>query len=142
MKHFLSRLDHERIVAGIRDAESRSTGEIRAHVTRRKPPDIEAAARARFEKLGMAKTAERNGVLFYICPNQRRFRILGDAGVHEKCGDDFWQEVAAAMEEKFRRGHFTDGLLEGIARVGDVLARHFPRKPGGKNELSDEVTED
>lgn len=142
MRHFLSRVDHERIVAGIRDAESRSTGEIRVHVTRRKPPDIEAAARARFEKLGMEKTSARNGVLFYICPNQRRFRILGDAGVHDKCGDDFWREVAAATEEKFRRGHFTEGILDGIARVGDVLALHFPRKTGDRNELPDEVTQD
>ena len=142
MKHFLSRLDHARIVAAIRDAESRTTGEVRVHVTRRKPLDIETAARARFEKLGMAKTAERNGVLFYICPNQRRFRILGDAGIHEKCGDAFWQEVAAAMEESFRRGHFTDGLAAGIAKVGHVLAREFPRRAGDANELPDDVTED
>jgi uncharacterized membrane protein len=142
MKDFLSRLDHDRIVAAIRDAESKTSGEIRVHVTRRKPADLEAAARVRFEKLGMAKTAERNGVLFYICPGSRQFRILGDAGVHEKCGDEFWKEVAAAMEEKFRRGHFTDGLVEGIAKIGEVLARHFPRGAADKNELPDEVTQD
>jgi uncharacterized membrane protein len=100
MKHFLSRLDHDRIVAGIREAESRTSGEIHVHVTRRKPADIESAARTRFEKLGMTKTAERNGVLFYICPNQRRFRILGDSGVHKKWENDIWPCVAAAMEEQ------------------------------------------
>jgi uncharacterized membrane protein len=142
MKHFLSRLDHDQIVAAIAAAEKQTSGEIRVHVTRRKPADLEAAARARFANLGMAKTAERSGVLFYICPNQRRFQILGDTGVHEKCGDDFWKEVAGAMEEKFRRGHFTDGLLDGIAKVGELLARHFPRQPGDKNELPDEVSED
>ena len=142
MKDFLSRIDHDRIVAAIQEAESRTSGEIRVHVTRRKPSDIEAAARVRFEKFGMAKTAEHNGVLFYICPNQRRFRVLGDSGVHEKCGDELWQEVATAMEEKFRRGHFTEGLISGIARIGDVLERHFPRKAGDSNELLDEVTED
>ena len=57
------------------------------------------------------------------------------SGVHEKCGDELWQEVAAAMEERFRRGHFTDGLLSGIAKVGEVLARHFPKKTGDSNEL-------
>ena len=46
------------------------------------------------------------------------------------------------MEETFRRGDFTDGLLEGIAKVGDVLALHFPTRPGAGNELPDEVTED
>ena len=142
MKHFLSRLDHDRIVAAIAAAEKQTSGEIRVHVTRRKPADLEAAARARFTKLGMAKTAERNGVLFYICPNQRRFQILGDTAVHEKCGDDFWKEIAGAMEEKFRAGHFTDGILLGVGKVGDVLARDFPRRPEDKNELPDEVTED
>ncbi len=142
MRRFLSRLDQDRIVAAIRDAEGRTSGEIRVHVTRRKPENLEAAARARFTKLGMTKTAEHNGVLFYICPNQRRFQVLGDTGVHEKCGDEFWKEVVSAMEEKFRQGHFTDGLLLGIAKVAEVLARDFPRRSEDRNELPDEVTED
>ena len=142
MKHFLSRLDHDRIVAAIAAAEKQTSGEIRVHVTRRKPADLEAAARVRFAKLGMARTAERNGVLFYICPNQRRFQILGDTGVHEKCGDDFWKAVAAAMEEKLREGRFTDGIVLGVEKVGEILAAHFPRKAGGHNALPDEVTED
>jgi len=142
MKPFLSRVEHDRVVAAIGEAESRTSGQIRVHVTRRKPEDLEAAARARFARLGMEQTAERNGVLFYICPNVRRFQILGDVAVHEKCGDDFWKEVAGAMEDKFRRGHFTDGLVAGIAAVGSVLARHFPKRPGAPNELPDEVTQD
>jgi uncharacterized membrane protein len=142
MKHFLSKLDHDRIVGGIREAEGKTSGEIRVHVTRRKPADLEAAARTRFAKLGMTKTVERNGVLFYICPNLRRFQIVGDTGVHEKCGDEFWKGVASVMEEKFRQGHFTDGVLLGIATVGEVLALHFPNRPEKKNELPDEVTED
>lgn len=142
MKQFLSSLHHDRIVSAIREAEGATSGEIRVHITRRKPADLEGAARARFAKLGMSKTAERNGVLFYLCPNQRRFQIVGDSGVHEKCGDDFWKEVAAAMQDKFRQGQFTDGLVLGIAKVGEVLARHFPHRAADVNELPDEVTED
>ena len=142
MKDFLSRLDEDRIVGAIREAEKGTSGQIRVHVTRRKPADMAAAARARFVKLGMTETSEHNGVLFYICPNQRRFQILGDTGVHARCGDDFWKEVAAAMQETFRRGHFTDGLLEGIGKVGELLSRHFPPRSGGANELADEVTRD
>lgn len=142
MKHLLSRLDHDRVVAAIRKAESGTSGEIRVHVTRRRPADLERAARARFAKLGMDRTAGRNGVLFYLCPNQRRFQILGDTGVHEKCGDDFWKEVAAAMEEKLRQGDFTEGIVLGVEKVGELLVRHFPRRSGGPNELPDEVTQD
>jgi uncharacterized membrane protein len=142
MRHFFSKLDSDRIVGAIADAEKKSSGEIRVHVTRRKPSNLEERARRRFELLGMTRTAERNGVLIYIAPKLRRFQILGDSGIHEKCGDDFWKETAAAMEERFRRGDFTEGLVHGIGKVGEVLAAHFPRGSGEVNELPDEVTED
>src|SRR6476660_10013636 len=130
MRHFLSKLDSDRIVAAIADAENLSSGEIRVHVTRRKPSDLEQRARRRFELLGMTRTADRNGVLLYIAPALRRFQILGDSGIHEKCGDDFWKETAAEMEEHFRRGDFTEGLVHGIRKAGDLLAQHFPRTAG------------
>jgi uncharacterized membrane protein len=142
MRHFFSKLDSDRIVGAIADAEKRSSGEIRVHVTRRKPANLEERARRRFELLGMTRTAERNGVLIYIAPKLRRFQILGDSGIHEKCGDDFWKETAAEIETYFRRGEFTEGLMHGIGKAGDLLASHFPREAGDVNELPDEVTED
>jgi len=142
MKHFLSQLDHDSVVAAIAEAERATSGQIRVHITRRRPSDLEARARRRFEKLGMTQTRNRNGVLIYIAPNLRRFQVLGDAGVHEKCGDDFWKETAAEMEEQFRRGAFTAGILRGVQKVGRLLAEHFPRDTETANELPDEVTED
>jgi uncharacterized membrane protein len=142
MKHFLSQLDHDSVVAAIAEAERATSGQIRVHITRRRPADLEARARRRFEKLGMTQTRNRNGVLIYIAPNLRRFQVLGDAGVHEKCGDDFWKETAAEMEEQFRRGAFTAGILRGVQKVGRLLAEHFPRGTETANELPDEVTED
>src|SRR5262249_39462962 len=97
MRHFFSKLDSNRIVAAIAEAEKRSSGEIRVHVTRHKPGNLEERAKRRFELLGMTKTAHRNGVLLYIAPKLRRFQILGDTGIHEKCGDDFWKETAAEI---------------------------------------------
>ena len=142
MASFFSQLDNDRIVQAIADAESRSSGEIRVHVTQRKPADLEARARRRFELLGMTKTAERNGVLFYIAPGLRKFQILGDAGIHEKCGPDFWTEVAGEMEESFRRGDFTDGILRGVRKVGEVLAAHFPRSARDRDELPNAIDEE
>jgi uncharacterized membrane protein len=142
MKNFLSKLDHDRIVEAIAEAEKGSSGEIRVHVTRRKPEDLEARARRRFEKLGMTRTKLRNGVLIYIAPNIRRFQILGDSGVHEKCGDDFWKETAQEIEAHFRKGEFTEGIVRGVEKVGNVLEKHFPRQAADVNELPDEVTED
>lgn len=139
---FFSKLDNDRIVAAIARAERKSSGEIRVHVTGRKPEDLEARARHRFELLGMTKTAERNGVLLYIAPAVRRFQILGDAGIHEKAGPDFWHEVASEMEEKFRRGEFTEGIVMGVEKVGEILARHFPRAKADRDELPNRIDEE
>ena len=141
---FLGALDHERIVKAIQDAESRSRGEVRVHVSRQAVQDPEAAAARQFEALGMTRTAERNGVLLYVAPVSQIFAVVGDEGIHARCGVDFWKDVAAAMETDFRAGHYTDGIVKGVARVGEALATHFPRQEGtaDANELSDEVTED
>jgi uncharacterized membrane protein len=141
---FLKSLDNDRIVAAIQEAEGRSRGEIRVHVPGRAAPEVEAAARAQFEKLDMARTALRNGVLIYVAPKSQRFAVIGDAAIHERCGPDFWKTVAAAMEEDFRAGRFTEGIVKGVKETGDVLARHFPREGArpDTNELSDQVTGD
>ncbi len=142
MASFFSKFDSDRIVAEIAAAESKSSGEIRVHVTKRTPRSIEDRALRRFHLLGMTKTAERNGVLIYIAPRARQFRILGDVAIHEKCGEAFWKEVAAAMEEHFRHGRFTDGVVHGVARAGEVLALHFPRRAVERNELPNRIDEE
>jgi uncharacterized membrane protein len=142
-KAFLGQLEHERIVAAIREAERSSRGEVRVHVSSRPIDDAEAAARAQFETLGMAETAERNGVLIYVAPASQKFAVIGDRGIHEQCGPTFWQDVAGAMQEDFRAGRFTDGLVKGVERTGRALAERFPRTASDdRNELADEVSED
>jgi uncharacterized membrane protein len=143
-KRFLDALDHDRIVAAIREAEALSRGELRVHVSGGAVEDAEAAAARQFEALGMTRTAERNGVLLFVAPASQRFAVVGDRGIHERCGADFWKDVAAAVEADFRAGRYTDGIVKGVARAGEALAVHFPRKDGttDANELPDEVTED
>jgi uncharacterized membrane protein len=144
MSDFVGSVDHARVVEAIRSAEARSRAEIRVHVVHGVVDDAQKAAAATFEKLGMTRTAERNGVLILVAPKSRRFAIVGDVGIHEKCGATVWREAAAAMESAFRQGRFTDGLVDGIARAGTALAEHFPRLEGvaDENELSDEVSEE
>jgi uncharacterized membrane protein len=143
-KDFLDHVQDERIVAAIRAAEARSRGEIRVHVTQEAVGDAQAAAAFLFEKLGMTRTAERNGVLIYVAPRTRAFAVIGDRGVNERCGPDFWLEVASAMSEEFRAGRFTEGIVRGVERAGEVLARLFPREAGRSdaNELEDAVSRD
>jgi len=132
-------IDHERVVAAIAGAEQRTSGEIRVAVARRATPDPMAAAGRHFHRLGMEKTGQRNGVLIFVSPRSRNFAVIGDVGVHQKCGDAFWQTLANAMSEKFRAGDFEGGLLLGIERAGSLLAEHFPLQPGDQNELPNDV---
>jgi uncharacterized membrane protein len=144
LKRFLDRLDHDRIVEAIRAAESRSRGEIRVHASNRAVADVQKAAARQFEKLGMAGTAEGTGVLIFVAPLSRNFAILGDHGIHARCGTELWREVAAAMEKDFRAGRFGEGIVKAVERAGEVLAQHFPRISGvaDRDELPNTVTED
>ena len=141
MKKFLSKVDHDRVVAAIRDAEAKSSGEIRVHLDHRRVADPLAEGRAVFERLGMTSTADRNGALIFVSPRSKKFAILGDTAIHEKCGDDFWASAAEALSGHFRGGRFTEGLIDAIARLGNVLAKHFPPKAARTNAIADTVDE-
>ena len=137
----LPKIDHPSVVAAIGAAELKTSGEIRVVLSRRKITEPVAEAQRQFARLGMTKTAARNGVLILLAPRSRTFAVIGDQGVHEKCGAAFWTELAAAMTEYFKRGDFTAGLVHGIDRAGALLAEHFPRQADDRNELPDEIEE-
>lgn len=123
------------IVEAIRNAEARTSGEIRLHVEGRCPGDPGLRARVLFAALGMHRTASRNGVLLYLAVRDRKFAVVGDEGIHRAVPERFWEEVVAEMECDFRAGLFFDGMCRTINRVGAELARHFPRTPEDRNEL-------
>jgi len=141
-KEFLEQIDETRLLSAIAEAEGKSSGEIRVYVSHRHRTDPLTFAQARFLKLGMTKTAQRNGVLIYFAPRTQQFAVVGDVGVHEKCGDQFWQQVTAKMTPLLKAGAYTDAIVAAIEAIGDVLARHFPRRPGDKDELSNEIIRD
>ena len=141
-KEFVSKLDEARIVKAIAEAERKSSGEIRVYVSHRRRTDPLKFARKRFVELGMTQTRHRNAVLIYLVPLTRRFAIVGDAGVHEKCGDAFWQQVSAGMAGLLKQGRFTEAILEAIQMIGNIFAQHFPRDPDDRNELPDRIVRD
>lgn len=138
---FIKQLDHAAIEAAITRAESVTSGEIRVIVLHEPATDPMAAAQDAFTRLGMEKTRDRNGVLILVAPESQTFAIVGDAGVHARCGQAFWDELAAAMSGAFRRGEFTAALQAGIGRAGALLGEHFPRRPDDTNELPNPVVE-
>ena len=139
-KKLLRIIDRERIKEAIQKAEHRTSGEICVSVASLFWGSVEKAADKAFDRMGVARTKDRNGVLLFVVPSRRKFVVLGDRGIHERVGQDFWDTVAAAMSDKFRQGRFTDGLVQAIEVVGEQLAAHFPFDPAtDKDELSDDV---
>jgi uncharacterized membrane protein len=141
-REFLSKLEHDRIVSAIREAESKTSGEVRVYVQRGKlNADPLIVAQKKFQHLGMSKTRERNAVLIFVAPRAHKFAVVGDKAIHEKCGEQFWQHVVDGMRVHFQNEKFSNAIVEGIGEIGKLLAAHFPRTSTPSNELPDEIVE-
>jgi uncharacterized membrane protein len=139
-RRFFDAEEEAHILEAIRSAERATSGEIRVHVESHCPGDPMEVARNRFARLGMAGTAKRNGVLFYLATQDGKFAVFGDEGIHQKVGDPFWQELRDRMAARFREDAFVPGLTEAIAAVGAHLAAGFPLEQDDRNELPDSIS--
>ena len=141
---FFEGLDRPSIADAIRRAEEKGLGEIRVHLHHGRTGNVRRAAEKTFLKLGMDRTAQRTGCLIFIAPRVRAFAVVGDKAIHEKAGDAFWEEARDIAAARFTEGKFTEGIVAAVERIGEVLARHFPKGAGeaDTNELSDQVSED
>jgi uncharacterized membrane protein len=137
---FFSKQQKTLIENAIREAELNTSGEIRVHIETEIKGDVLDRAAYLFEFLGMHKTAQRNGVLFYLAIKSRKFAILGDAGINSKVPPDFWDQIKESMGAAFAGGKFAEGLSQGILTAGEHLKKHFPFEKNDINELSDEIS--
>ena len=130
-------------VAAIKEAviaaELKTSGEIRVYIENESGEVVLDKAANVFKQLDLHKTKARNGVLFYLAIQDRQFAILGDAGINEKVPADFWDNIKEHMQNRFRDGHFTEGMIEGIGMAGEKLQQHFPYTREDLNELEDDV---
>jgi len=138
---FFNSAEKAMILKKIKEAEARTSGEIRVHVEKKCKTDPMKRATQLFAKLKMHKTAQRNGTLIYLATEDRKFVVLGDKGIDEKVPDNFWNEVVDKMGDYFKRGEFCEGLCWGIEKIGEKLKTYFPHQADDVNELSDEISE-
>jgi len=140
LDELLGAAEQERVVAAVREAERRTSGQIKVHLEPRCRGDAFDRARTLFGSLGLHATRRRNAVLVYVAPRDRKFAILGDEGIHAVAGDALWARAAAAMKAGIAAGSLGDGLCAAVGEVGAALAREFPPDAGGDNELPDEIS--
>jgi uncharacterized membrane protein len=140
-KSFFSSDENQRIIDAIREAEKRTSGEIRLYIESRcrfvDPLDRAAEV---FWNLKMDQTKFRNSVLLYVAVKDHQFAIYADHGIHQKLGNAFWQKEVVGMAEHFKKNHYLDAILFVIRDIGTALETHFPYDAAtDKNELPDEI---
>lgn len=140
LRDFFTHEQQDAILEAIRKAENRTSGEIRVRLDARAGEDARSTARRVFDALEMRRTNLRNGVLFYMSVEDRKFVILGDDGIYHKVPPDFWDGVTGLVLEHFRAGRYSDGLVAGIEQAGEQLARYFPRQTDDINELDNAIS--
>ena len=141
-KPILDNDSQQQVVACIKDAESRTTGEVRVFVEHHcSYMDAMDRAKELFISLGMDKTERRNAVIVYLAVTDRQFAIFGDVEIYEKAGGPaFWQQAAALLRSHLSKQLLTEGLCLCVQELGKALAQHFPYDPAiQKNELPDEI---
>jgi hypothetical protein len=134
----------QNIARAVTEAELRHGGELRfavegglplANLWRAQTPRERALEL--FGALRVWDTERNCGVLIYLSLGDRDVEIVADRGIQREVGDAAWQAICDRMRAEFREGRFEKGVVEGVHAVSDLLARHFPREPGDRNELPD-----
>jgi uncharacterized membrane protein len=141
---YLTNYDLERIKEEIAKVEQATSGEIKLSIREKrkfheklfKPHEL---AIRDFERLGIANTKHKTGVLIFLIFDERYYDILADEGIHEKIPSHIWIEIESRIVQEFRNEGYLNGILHIIDRIGSVLMKEFPREADDTNEISDEV---
>ena len=135
--------DKRQIEAAIVNLEKQSSAELRVYIERKIPltssiSDLERALQV-FTLLEMEKTVARNGVLIYIAFKDHKCSVIGDQGIHQYVGDEFWRQICDTMISHFKQKKYNEGIVNAIESIGKELALYFPHQPNDCDELSNEV---
>ena len=140
---FLSEAEKDKVVKAIKEAELNTSGEVKVHIEDHCPTEdpIERAKQV-FQYLSLDKTAQRNGVLFYLAYETHKFAVLGDIGIDQVVPLHFWESVRDTLKQYFLQEDFAGGLQMGIREAGNQLKKFFPYLQNDINEISDDISTD
>jgi len=140
IEDFLTTAQEQDIIKAIEVAENNTSGEIRVHIENNTDLPPKERALEVFHLLEMEKTELRNGVLFYVAVESKKFAILGDEGIHAKVTENFWDAEKELMLSYFKKEEFALGLVLAITEVGNKLKEFFPYHSNDSDELSNEIS--
>lgn len=139
-EEFLTEAQERRIISAIKEAENKTSGEIRVHIEHNCSGDALERAADLFHDLGMDQTDLQNGVLVYIASEDHKAAVYAGKGIHKQVEDGFWDDVLQLLLNHFRQHAFEQGLVEAVKKVGHKLTELFPYQRDDANELSNEIS--
>jgi len=131
--------EQQRIRVAIEDAEKHTSGQLRVCIEKTCSENALDRAAKYFHELDMHKTKLRNGVLIYVAVVDRKFAIIGDAGINKVVPENFWNDVKNDMLAHFKNGNIVEGIITGLEIAGEHLQKYFPHEQSGNNEISDDI---
>ena len=139
-KKLFSLSEKQQIVTVIKRVEKATSAELRVHIDSVCKGEVLDEAVRVFNKLGMQKTALRNGVLIYVAFESRKSAIIGDESINASVNHEFWNECHNAMKNHFAKEDYVGGICEALKMLERELKEHFPYQADDVNELSDEIS--
>lgn len=132
--------EQQQIQKAVAEAEKNTSGEVRVCIEKTCSDEALDRAVKYFARLEMHKTKLRNGVLIYVATVDRKFAIIGDAGINQAVPTDFWDQTKEDMLEQFKYGNLVEGIVTGLTKAGEQLKKYFPHQLDDSNELSDDIS--
>jgi putative membrane protein len=104
---------------------------------------VRRRAEAAFYEHGLHKTREASGILIMISQLEHRVQILADRAIDEKVPPKTWDAVVKQLVQATKEGRPAEGLCRAIHQCGELLAIHFPARPGDNpDELGDDLRQE
>ena len=131
--------EQQRIRTAIENAEKHTSGQLRVCIEKTCSESVLDRAAKYFHQLDMHKTKLRNGVLIYLATVDRKFAIIGDAGINKVVPKNFWDDAKDDMLKHFKYGNLVEGIVTGLEIAGEHLQKYFPHNLNNINELPDDI---
>jgi uncharacterized protein len=117
----VSRAEKVRLRHAVETVERQTGAEIAALVLHH-VDDIEKAATAYFNHVGIGKRGHDNGVLILVAVNPRRVRIEVGHGLEAIVTPETARSIIAdIIAPEFRQERFGEGLIKGVEAVARLL---------------------
>ena len=105
-----------------------------------KRQQVRRRAREQFLAKNLAATRERTGVLIYVSAAEHMAELIADEGIAAKVEPAVWNEAMRLLIAGVKAKRPGEGFENAIGKCADILAEHFPPRPGDNpNELPDAV---